>query len=112
MSIDVIDAAEAEESAATDNVAAAAVEELARIDGVRSARRQVSHERGHTALELEVTLDRGAVLDNVTTACNQVAAAVCPLAEREDLLLRCVVRKPSLAGAWRRPACQWVARAA
>jgi hypothetical protein len=93
--------AEAEESTAADHVAAAAAEEIARVEGVRSARGHVSHGDEDTALELVVSPHRRAELDDVTTACDQVAAAVGPFAEREGLRLRCVVRRPSPAGAWR-----------
>lgn len=73
-------------------LASAASDEIAAVDGVRSSHGKVLRERGQLVMELVVLTEPAAHLPDVTTVCDQVAAVVARMAERDDLTFRVDLR--------------------
>ena len=70
----------------------AAADELADVNGVRSVRGQVVHERRQLVLSFVVIAEPAASLSHVSRACDQVAAVVARMAGHGELAFRVDLR--------------------
>lgn len=73
-------------------ITAAATQEIKDIEGVRTARGRLLQERGQLVTDLVVVTVPGASLAHVSAACDQVAATVAAMAQRDDLTFRVDLR--------------------
>lgn len=77
---------EADAGSVTD----AAADALARTEGVQSARGRLRRERGQLVATIHATVERGADLEVVAHACDQVSSDLAQVLGRDDV--RCSVR--------------------